>query len=238
MKKENKKAITIRIDQEILENYNETLKAIYGKKQRKKSTTIETILKQFNNQDINTLQKYMYNDKPLINLNLEQIQEYQEKLQKLQDENKSLKETIAEKDKFIESFKALDNKEIASLKNTIAEKDKIIEQYKIDSQNQEKDIDAIRKANNEKDKRIDDLLDTINLKEKDIKTARSDYKHSTENLNKLQNDFNDLQNENKDYAVAFAEIKKMSLFERIFNKYPNSIDALPGKVQQENIDKD
>jgi len=228
MKKENKKAITIRIDQETLTKYDETLQAIYGKKQRKKSTTIESLINQFNNQDNNTLQQYLLNDKPIINLNTKEIQQYQQEIQELHEEIQSLKDKIAEQEKYIESSKALDNKEIQSLKSTIQEKNKIIEQYNTETINHEKNIESVRAANNEKDKRIDELLDTIKQQEKDIKTARNDYKHSTENLNKLHDEINDIQNENKEYAVAFAEIKKMSIIERITARYPKKFLELTG----------
>ena len=56
--------------------------------------------------------------------------------------------------------------------------------------------------------------------------ARSDYKHIVENLNKLHEEFNEIQNENKQYNVIFAEIKKMSIMERILGKYPDDIKEL------------
>ena len=87
MKKENK-AITIRIDKQTIENYNEKLIAIYGKNQRKKSTTIEQLLNQFNHQETTTLKKYIDNNQSMINLNLETIQQYKNQIQELQDENK------------------------------------------------------------------------------------------------------------------------------------------------------
>ncbi len=59
------------------------------------------------------------------------------------------------------------------------------------------------------------LTSELKQQQKDTRTARSDYKHIVENLNKLHNEFNDIQNENKQYNVKFAENKKMSLIERI-----------------------
>ena len=74
------------------------------------------------------------------------------------------------------------------------------------------------------------MFETINnelkQQQKDTRTARSDYKHIVETLNKLQDEYNSLQNENKEYRVVFAEIKKMSLRERIFGQYPNNIKEL------------
>ena len=82
----------------------------------------------------------------------------------------------------------------------------------------------------EDNKSINAMFETINnelkQQQKDTRTARSDYKHIVETLNKLQKEYNNLQNENKEYRVIFAEIKKMSLKERIFGEYPDDIKEL------------
>ena len=70
------------------------------------------------------------------------------------------------------------------------------------------------------------LTDELKQQQKDTRTARSDYKHIVENLNKLHEEFNEIQNENKQYNVIFAEIKKMSIMERILGKYPDDIKEL------------
>ena len=70
------------------------------------------------------------------------------------------------------------------------------------------------------------MNDELKQQQKDTRTARSDYKHIVENLNKLHEEFNEIQNENKQYNVMFAEIKKMSIMERILGKYPDDIKEL------------
>lgn len=222
--KTNKKAITIRIQKDILDTYNNKLENIYKTNHRKQSATIETLLNQFNRQDNKKLRTYLEQDKQLINLNDDKITQYQAQLQEKEQEIKILKERITEKENIIidkkqhhqemqESLKKRYNQKIQSLKETIDEKNKTI---------------------SDKDKTISIQQETINTLNdektqlnKDVRTARNDYKHSMENLNKLHDEFNDVQNENKKYAVTFAEIKKMSLIERILSKYPDDIKELP-----------
>lgn len=275
--------MTIRIDPKIFTQYNEQLITIYGKKHRKKSPIIETLLEQFNNQDAKKLQQYLYQDKPLMNLNLETIKEYKAQIQEKDNTIQSLKQTIQEKndtitalessqqevkasisDKYddeiqrlqqdIQSAKA-DNetikqsltekyqqenqsleatqkreleilaKDIQSKEHTIQEKDNIIQGYK----------GTIKEKDNiiqDKDKEIQRLTNELKLSHKDTRTARNDFKHSTETLNKLQKDYNIIQNENKDYAVAFAEVKKMSILEKILSRYPKKFLELSDNVDE------
>ena len=212
------KAITIRIEQKVLEQYNNTLEKIYRKENhRKQSATINNMLKQFNKQDTDKLREYIEKDIPIINLSKEQIIEYQAQLQEKNDaikEKEKIIATLETSQSTLESSinEKYDNEinilkhEIESLKGIISEKDKII-----------KDKDN---AIDKQQKTIDTLDTQLTQSNKDVRTARNDYKHQTENLNKLQHEFNDVQNENKDYKVTFAEIKKMSMIERIIGKYP------------------
>lgn len=272
MKKENKKtnqAITIRIDKNTIEKFNETLTKIYGKNQRKKSTTIEQLLNQFNNQDTSKLKEYIDNNIEIINLSNEKIQAKEWRIE-------TLEQTIQEKDNTITTIKNAQKQmeqsiaekyadEIQTLEKQIQEKDMIIQDTKshnnniqeslTNAHNQEiqtlekqykKQIQLLEQTIQEKEKIIQDKDNTIatqlesitilneDVKQlnKDVKTARSDYKHSTETLNKLHNDYNTIQNENKKYAIAIAEIKKMSTIERLFNRMPNSVNALPGADEQ------
>jgi len=232
--KKNTKAITIRIDQETLSKYDETLTAVYGKNHRKKSTSIETLLNQFNNQNTKQLKQYLEQDIPIINLCNETIDEYQAQLQEKNNETQSLKNIIDEKAKHIETLEssqkenkeilndkhhqemqAIETKytdEIQSLKNTIQDKEQTIK-------DKDSTIETLSKE-------IDRLTDELNQASKDIRSARNDYKHSSENLNKLHLEYNALQNKNENYAVAIAELKKMSFLEKLFNKYPDSVKEL------------
>ncbi|OED30263.1 hypothetical protein [Methanosphaera sp. WGK6] len=89
----------------------------------------------------------------------------------------------------------------------------------------------------EDNKNINEIFKTINedlkQQQKDTRRARNDYRHIVERLNKLQEEYNNLQNENKNYRVLFAEIKKMSLRERVLGKYPNNIKELSQAPEDE-----
>lgn len=259
------KAITIRIEQTVLEQYNNKLEQIYHKKNhRKQSSTINDILKQFNKQDTDKLREYIKKDIPILNLTIEQIQEYQQKITEKDNEIQSIQNVMQEK---IASLTSSHNQEIQEKEKTITALESsqkqleqtITEKYKDEiqtlknaiKQNQttadekitsltsshNQEIQALKQIIAEKEKTITDkdntiekqqkTIDTLNTEltqsHKDVRTARSDYKHQTENLNKLQQEYNDIQNENKDYTVAFAEIKKMSILERIRKKYPKKM---------------
>ena len=123
-------------------------------------------------------------------------------------------------------------KQTQTLKDIIQEKDKIIDEYKASIKDKDKTINDkdITLAN--KDKTIEQLTSDKEQLNKDVKTARNDYKHSMESLNKSLTDTNNLTNELKDYAVAIAEIKKMSLVERILARYPKKILELPDNSQE------
>ena len=259
------KAITIRIEQTVLEQYNNKLEQIYYKENhRKQSSTINTMLKQFNKQDTNKLREYIKKDIPILNLTVEQIQEYQQKITEKDNEIQSIQnvmqekittltsshnQEIQEKEKTITALESSQKQlektitkkykdEIQTLKNAIKQNQTTADE-KITSltSSHNHEIQALKQIIAEKEKTITDkdntiekqqkTIDTLNTEltqsHKDVRTARSDYKHQTENLNKLQQEYNDIQNENKDYTVAFAEIKKMSILERIIKKYPKKM---------------
>ena len=266
-KKTTKKANTFRIDPLVMDKYNEQLTNVYGKNHRMKSTIIEQLLKQFNKQTPHKLKQYMEQEKDIINLNLEQITDYQEKITTLEQSHQDKEKQLADMEQkhkqeiqtlsqahqdTITDIKELHEKEIQTLKDAIQDKEKLITDME---QRHEKEIHLLNNAIQEKDKILDEYKTTITDKEqtiadkdntiadkndtidrlnqdkeqlnKDVKTARNDYKHSQESLNKSLTDTNNLTIELKDYAVAIAEIKKMSLFERILRKYPKKILELP-----------
>lgn len=76
---------------------------------------------------------------------------------------------------------------------------------------------------------IENIQEELTKQQKDTRTARNDYKHSQEVLNKLQTEYNQLQKENKKYIYCIAQIQKMSLLERLLNKYPEEIKELNEK---------
>lgn len=282
-----KKSMTIRIDPKIFTAYNEQLTAMYGKKHRKKSPIIETLLKQFNEQDALILKQYIVKDKPIININLDDIVEYQAQIQEKDKEIQSLQQAIQEKndtiaalessqhnlentindkyaneiqslqlkiqdtenintqiqeslntkhnndiqllnskhDKAIQSLTAAHKRELEILQKDIQSKEQTI-------QDKDNIINDYKEAIQDKEKEIQRLTDELNQSHKDTRAARNDFKHSTENLNKLQDDYNTIQNENKDYAVAFAEVKKMSIIEKILSRYPKKFLELSGNVDE------
>ena len=65
-KRNIKQAVTIRIDSNIWNNYNNLLKTMYGEKQRKKGIVIEQLLQQLIKQDTDKLHKCLEDNEPII----------------------------------------------------------------------------------------------------------------------------------------------------------------------------
>lgn len=173
-----------------------------------------------------------------------------EQLSNLKSQNKELTDDINTKDtKINELVNELDN--INTMLKEIEEKNRKLNNRNIELEKKNLELNSkleyperenkllqknyqqleeTYKQLKEDNKSINAMFETINnelkQQQKDTRTARSDYKHIVETLNKLQKEYNNLQNENKEYRVIFAEIKKMSLKERIFGEYPDDIKEL------------
>ena len=211
-KKGNKKAITIRIDENTITEFEQTLNRVYGIEQRKKSSTIELLIKQFNQQDHKSLKHYLLNDKVLINLNDQAIQENNAEKQKLLDE-------LVNKDKAIQS---LSNK-IKEQEKQLTEKQEKIESFNQIIKEKDKTIADRDKTINDKDNTINDKDNTINNTDQARIKAENELNHLNARFNQLQTENNDLQHQNKKYFDAFTELKHLSFFNRVFGKYPPKI---------------
>lgn len=211
-KKGNKKAITIRIDENTITEFEQTLNRVYGIEQRKKSSTIELLIKQFNQQDHKSLKHYLLNDKVLINLNDQVIQENNAEKQKLLDE-------LVNKDKAIQS---LSNK-IKEQEKQLTEKQEKIESFNQIIKEKDKTIADRDKTINDKDNTINDKDNTINNTDQARIKAENELSHLNARFNQLQTENNDLQHQNKEYFDAFIELKHLSFFNRLFGKYPHKI---------------
>lgn len=226
-KKDNtKKAVTIRINEQINQAFDTKLEQIYHKKEHKqKGNTIEILMQQFTKQDTNALIDYLNNNKTIIDLSIfAENQNYLEKINDYEIQIKNLEIQLKDKDAEIstlaESFEKKYFDEIQSLKNQI----NLLEQS---IQEKEKNNDDRDKTISEKDKTIDASNEIIQALQKekeqalkDVKSARNDYKHIVERLNKNQDELNDALSENSQYKILLAEIDKMSLLERIKKQFP------------------
>lgn len=214
-KKEVKKAMTLRIKPNCIEDYDNILKEMFGEHHRKKGVMFEELVKQLAQQDPIKLREYYEKNKAIINLSEEQIIDKEKQIEEV-------KEEITRKDDIIKDYETRVNEkeEIIEDKNkTIIEKEKQIKELEKINKKFEDTINTMQNT-------VETLNNTIDTSNKDVKTARNDYKHIVEALNKLQVEYNEIQNENKQYAIKFTEIKKMSLIERILGKYPDDIKEL------------
>lgn len=219
MKKEKTKTektpMTIRIKGDTIEEYKSKLEEIYGKKHKKIGTVIEVLLDQFNKQNAADLRYYIKEEKPIVNLADNQTikTDYENRIKEIEQEHE--KQII------------LKDQQLQEKQEKIAHLEHELKNIKENNETIKESLKETQKAIKSMNKTIESANKKVEQQEKDTRTARNDYKHIVETHNKLQEEYIALEKENKQYAVIIAEVKKMSLLERIIGKYPENIKELP-----------
>lgn len=216
----------IRQDSDLINLNQDTIKD-YQNKLQEKDVTIENLNQQLKEKDdriqeqkdMMAKQEKVSNDK--YNEKIESMETMHE--QKIQELNKTIKDQQA----IIEDNKTR-YENVRTAFNESYQKEMQLLSEKVDDKTDEvktlkREQEIIKQENQ---KMVDTLTAQIDRLEKEKNKMENNYAHEKALREKVQEKYNNIQDERIEYVSTLREVKKMSLIERIFNKYPNSVLAL------------
>lgn len=211
------RTLSVRIKNE--KDYDKFIKKLEeekGTSDRQIGPKIEELIHQYVTEDTQQVNKNNYQQLEKENKELQtKIEQLQQENNTLTKENTTINTKEQEKQENIQKLEEQNN--ILIQENEIKKAEASAANARYDTLNQQniRLTDTISSINQELDKQ-----------RKENTTIRNDYKHGQEIIEKLHNDYNELEQENKQLNIIFAKITTMSLMQRILGQYPEEIKEL------------
>lgn len=101
-----------------------------------------------------------------------------------------------------------------------------VQMLEAEKQQLEDQLEQSEKDNKDVHQRLTEAKETNKKLDKEKTKWSNDYRHQVEVHQKLQEEHDQLQNENKRYVYLFGAVSKMSWWERLLGNYPEEIKEL------------
>ena len=212
------KRITIHFKHpELWNDFTEKITNQYGTTRVHRTEQLEKLLKGYINNDD-------------LQHELEETKQNYERVKQDYEKTSMINEQLTEENQRLQKYTENNDNNMDDLKQTQKNNMELIQQLQHQIQQQQHQIQNLQKQLDEKDDKILKITESNNeviqqLENKNT-SKDNDYKHIVEVNNKLQSEYNELQNDVKKYSYAIGCIENMSFMDRLLNRLPEEIKEL------------